>query len=561
MKSDFEFKALSWFVLASGLITGILILPGISQDPINLPKMCVLVVIGISILGLLISNPQKYLISGSKVFSLVLVFFFFQLSLVLLFADSPFSEQFYGTNGRNTGYLAYLGLLLLALGANITADHVLLKNTGYLLVIMGFLSASYGLLQTTGKDPISWNNPFNSVITFLGNPNFASSFLGICAVVTFALVLQKKIPLFRRIVFCFQVAFLVILTLRSRSQQGTLVFLSGAVLVFLFYIKGNPRLSRRILLNSYLAFVSIAATFAILGMLKIGPLSEFLYKLSVRQRGYYWHAAKDMMLSHPIFGVGLDSYDNWYLLERSANAAFNTPDTQSNSAHNIFLDLGAGGGVPLFAINLILSALAFRAIYKLFRRTSAYDWSIAAVSGAWVAYEAQALISINQLGVGVWGWILMGLIVGFEYKDRQSSKNVLNHKIPSKLSKVKSVSTNSAVGVILGAIIGSCLVFPVMRNDIEFRKATTNSDAQNLINKAMAQPMDLNRTLLAANLLASSNLIQSSLDLIDLVISKNPRNYDAWKMKYEFTPQGSADREMARQNLTKLNPYFKENNE
>ena len=152
----------------------------------------------------------------------------------------------------------------------------------------------------------------------------------------------------------------------------------------------------------------------------------------------------------------------------------------------------------------------------------------------------------------------MGLIVGFEYKERQSNHKDLNPKASSRINSKKVASKNSIIGLTLGAIIGACLVFPVFRNDIEFRKATTNSDAQNLINKATAEPIDLNRTLLAANLLASSRLIEPSLKLIDLVISKNPRNYDAWKLKYEFSPEGSKDREMAKQNLRKLNPYFVE---
>jgi O-antigen ligase len=557
MKLEFESKLLGWLVLASGLVAGIIILPGISQDPINLPKMIVIVVAGLSIFGLLVANPRRYINSGSKIFSIFLLLFLTQISLVLLFADSPFSEQFYGTNGRNTGFLAYLGLVLLAFGANIAANKELIKSTTYLLVGMGFVSAAYGLLQTIGSDPVKWNNPYNSVITFLGNPNFASSFLGICAVVTFAIALGEKISKIQRIVFALQVVLLVVLTMRSRSQQGTLVFLSGAALVFFFFLKSKPKFSK-IIVNSYLLMVGLLGTFAVLGMLNTGPLSEYLYKLSVRQRGYYWHAAKDMMFSQPIFGVGLDSYDNWYLLKRSANAAFNTPDTQSNSAHNIFLDLGASGGIPLFAINLFLSAMAFRAIYRLLRRSSSYDWSIAAISGAWVAYEAQAVISINQLGVGVWGWILMGLLVGFEYKDRQPNINVSSQRITYKIDKRKVVSTNSIVGISLGAIIGSSLVFPAMRNDIEFRKATTIPDAQNLINKATAQPMDLNRTLLAANLLASSNLVEPSINLIDLVISKNPRNYNAWKLKYTLTAPDSTDNEIARQNLRKLNPYFEE---
>jgi O-antigen ligase len=557
MKLEFESKLLGWLVLASGLVAGIIILPGISQDPINLPKMIVIVVAGLSIFGLLVANPRRYINSGSKIFSIFLLLFLTQISLVLLFADSPFSEQLYGTNGRNTGFLAYLGLVLLAFGANIAANKELIKSTTYLLVGMGFVSAAYGLLQTIGSDPVKWNNPYNSVITFLGNPNFASSFLGICAVVTFAIALGEKISKIQRIVFALQVVLLVVLTMRSRSQQGTLVFLSGAALVFFFFLKSKPKFSK-IIVNSYLLLVGLLGTFAVLGMLNTGPLSEYLYKLSVRQRGYYWHAAKDMMFSQPIFGVGLDSYDNWYLLKRSANAAFNTPDTQSNSAHNIFLDLGASGGIPLFAINLFLSAMAFRAIYRLLRRSSSYDWSIAAISGAWVAYEAQAVISINQLGVGVWGWILMGLLVGFEYKDRQPNINVSSQQITYKIDKRKVVSTNSIVGISLGAIIGSSLVFPAMRNDIEFRKATTIPDAQNLINKATAQPMDLNRTLLAANLLASSNLVEPSINLIDLVISKNPRNYNAWKLKYTLTAPDSTDNEIARQNLRKLNPYFEE---
>ena len=557
MKLDLESKLLGWLVLASGLVAGIIILPGISQDPINLPKMVVIVVAGFSIFGLLVSNPRRCINSGSKIFSIFLLLFFTQISLVLLFADSPFSEKFYGTNGRNTGFLAYLGLLLLALGANIAANKELIKTTSYLLVGMGFVSAAYGLLQTIGSDPVKWNNPYNSVITFLGNPNFASSFLGICAVVTFAIALGEKTSKIQRIVFALQVVLLVVLTMRSRSQQGTLVFLSGAALVFLFFLKSKPNFSKTIV-NSYLLLVGFLGTFAVLGMLNTGPLSGYLYKLSIRQRGYYWHAAKDMMLSQPIFGVGLDSYDNWYLLKRSANAALNTPDTQSNSAHNIFLDLGASGGIPLFAINLFLSAIAFRSIYRLLKRSSSYDWSIAAISGAWVAYEAQAVISINQLGVGVWGWILMGLLVGFEYKDRQLKINASSQQLSHKIDKIKVVSTYSIVGISLGAIVGSSLVFPALQNDIEFRKATTIPDAQNLIDKATAQPMDLNRTLLAANLLASSNLVEPSIELIDLVISKNPRNYNAWKLKYILMAQGSTDRESARQNLRKLNPYFEE---
>ena len=36
---------------------------------------------------------------------------------------------------------------------------------------------------------------------------------------------------------------------------------------------------------------------------------------------------------------------------------------------------------------------------------------------AWIAYQAQSLISIEFIGVSIWGWTLGGALIGLSLKD------------------------------------------------------------------------------------------------------------------------------------------------
>jgi O-antigen ligase len=552
--SNLESKFISTVVLLVGCGAGLFILPGIAQDPINLPKLFLIVLAASTLLGMLATKLPHVFVISNKAYLAILALFSTHITLVLLFSGAPFTQQFYGTNGRNTGYLAYISLIIIALASSLFSNLSMLQKSSYALILMGIVSGFYGILQTLGADPIKWNNPYNSVITFLGNPNFASSFLGICAVVIFAYLLADKISWTMKFVLAITCLTLIALTLRSNSQQGTLVFLVGAAFVFLVFLKSHSRYSRKPFFLGYISIVTISGILVLLGTLKLGPFADLLYKLSVRQRGYYWHAAREMMFSHPFFGIGLDSYGDWYFSTRSSDAAINTPQTQSNSAHSIFLDLGASGGIPLFILNISLSALTFFAIFRILRRQESFNWAFAAIAGAWIAYEAQAVISINQLGLGIWGWILMGLLIGYEFRTRPGTPQVktnLSSTVKRKIgNQGKIISIKLSAGLLVGMLIG----LPMLLADIKFRTATTKPDAQNLINASLAKPIDLDRTLLAAELLAKSNLNSAALALIDRVIEGNPRDINAWDIKFKLSAPGTADYLEAKLKLNSLNP-------
>jgi O-antigen ligase len=86
--------------------------------------------------------------------------------------------------------------------------------------------------------------------------------------------------------------------------------------------------------------------------------------------------------------------------------------TTSNSAHNVYLDILANGGFPLLLIYLSLLVLVLKSAYIGMKRSKNYDPIFTALVASWICYQLQAVISINQIGVVAWGWVLSGAVLG-----------------------------------------------------------------------------------------------------------------------------------------------------
>lgn len=547
-------------VLLCGPVVGLAITPTYSNDPINIPKFFLLTVFAVTILGVALSQVRNFTHGLNKWFLILATAFIIQMSLVLLFSSAPFNQQFYGMNGRNTGALSYFALICLAIGASLIAKTSYVEKVVYALLGTGLLTVGYGFLQTTGNDPVKWNNPYNSMLGFLGNPNFSSSFLGITSVAAVAFGLKVKSRIYLRIASVTYVLLALYLIIKSQSQQGVLVFAAGTAIVLYLYIRSHSILSKPIFRFTYLGLGSISGFIVIMGTLNQGPLGDLLYKVSVRQRGFYWRAAWEMMTANPIFGIGMDSFGDWYFPLRSANAAFYTPLTQSNSAHSIFLDLGSGGGFPLYLINISLAILTFVVGVKYLIRNKDFNWSFTAIFGAWIAYEAQSVISINQLGVGVWGWTLMGLIVGMEYNSRDKTANTepLNTqnrgRIVRKTKEKSFISSPQTLGAVAGLTFGLMIALPNFSADHNYRAATATKDAQTLIDASLARPEDLVRTLSSATALEASNLKDQALVLARHIVEESPNYHAAWQIILRLEPVGSPAYLEAVAKLNELNP-------
>ena len=552
----------SWIILTVGPATAIFITPTVSIDPINQSKMLIVATCGFAILGLLIVNFGIVYLKIFKPFQILLLLFFIQIILVLICSGAPFNQQFYGVSGRNTGAITYFSLVFIAAGAAFISNFKLIERVSLSLIVCGVLSAFYGLLQTFNLDPINWSNPYNPIVGFFGNPNFQSSFYGITAIAAFASVIGGSKKLYLRLAGCLYIFTVIFLILRSNSQQGMLVTGFGCLVVLFMYLIGNSSLAKSKVLFPFTLFSAVTSLIVLLGTLKIGPLADLLYKVSVRQRGFYWHSAIEMMQSHPFFGVGMDSFGDWYFKVRSEGAAFYTPNVMTNSAHNVFLELGAFGGYPLFLLHLALVLLTIWKITRFLQRNRRFNWAYAALVGAWIGYEAQAVISINQIGLAIWGWLLMGLLVGIEFKSRaeeeidSKSQNPKN-KSESRFERQRITKTSSSP-TILAAIIGATLalffVVPVFNNDAQMRQAGKSQNLQIFIQKATAKPLDSNRLVDASIILADNNLIPQARQLVDLALQNNPLFYNAWDLKLKLSDPNSSDYLEVKEKLNDLNP-------
>ena len=147
-------KFLSWLLVWTAGITTLFVLPTTAIDPINVPKLAIIAIGGFMALGALVG--ERKMLSQAK-YRLVQLFgglFILDLILVLLFSGSNFNQEFYGTFGRSTGFIAYFSLCALFLASVVASNTLSLSRIIWALLITGGASILYGLIQKISKSNI-----------------------------------------------------------------------------------------------------------------------------------------------------------------------------------------------------------------------------------------------------------------------------------------------------------------------------------------------------------------------------------------------------------------------
>ncbi len=522
--------------------TTLLVTPFFSYDPINVPRFLSVFIFGMMAFFLLLGSKKELLGLKYRIVVVASVAFVIWAVIAMFASKINLSDGVFGVTGRQTGFLAYLALIVLMLSAVLSSSANLQTKLVLLLVLAGLVSGLYGLLQSSGGDPFDWINPYSPVFGFFGNPNFQASFMGMAAVAAVALGLKSSEKLMIRVGFLAFVLLALFNIYKSKSQQGYLVFLAGVVVVAYLYVRGNSKLKKLSLVYVFASVVGFVAV--LLDILQKSPWSSILYKESVTFRGDFWRAGWKMTLDNPVFGVGLDGYRDYYRASRDLVTALRPgSDATTDSAHNVFLDISSGGGFPLLIIYVFLVGLTIFSAIKVIRRSTGFDVGFAAVLGAWVAYLAQSVISINQLGLAVWGWVLMGSIIGYEINTRE--------KIEVK--SVKSAYPTVAIG--LGLIIGLGVGLPLMVADATFRSTVKAGDVLKIEASVRQWPQSVVRMTLAAQILREGNLPERSIVIAREAVEFNPMNFEAWK-ELSLQPNATeSERVQALETMKKLDPF------
>ncbi len=539
----------------------VFVLWGVVNDPVNSTKHFLLGSVAISGLLIAIQWSFKLIWHDSKaILILSLLFIIFSMNAVMN-SESPLSQNLFGNFGRNTGFMAYfflVGILVATLGLRLKRSFEVLLNG---LLITGIINVVYCFWAWQFGDFIGWSNPYNTILGTFGNPNFIGAFLGIFVSVLFAFMVSPGRSMKLRL-YCLLPLLVALSEIKqSHAIQGIVVAAGGFALVLFFLIR--DKFSSLIPLLTFSGFVLVAGIVAVMGALQKGPLTQFIYKTSVSLRGEYWQAGISMGDKFPITGVGMDSYGDWYRRSRDASALILPgPNVVTNAAHNVNIDLLAFGGWPLFLTYVAILIVAATSIVKVVIRQKSFDWVFVGISVAWICYQVQGLISINQIGLAIWGWLLTGAVIAYEISGRENikvssqTKGIPRRKIGYSGSNI-SPQLIGGIGIVIGGLLGA----PPLSADMKWRSALQSGNVTNIeiaLRPGFFNPANSTKYEQAVQLFESNNLPDLSLKYAKIAVEFNPNSFDAWKLLYYISKTNAQEKKIALANMERLDPLNNE---
>jgi O-antigen ligase len=558
LSNNLELVLARYLSIGASVVT-LFVLAGPVADPVNVTKLLAGGVVAFGVLPLLLKREARRLFASHKLLFGLLICFTFLSLLSSLVSEAPFVQNFYGDSGRNTGFLTYLMLSLILLGSALISQGSSFNKILVWFLMAGLVNVLLGYWSWVFGDPIPWNNIYGNLLGTFGNPNFMGAFLGIFStalvVLAFGETLNMKWRLFAGSLWIATIPIM----LQTKAVQGVLLTLGGAglaVLIFLHYKFRKTWLS--ILYGS--AFAS-SAILAVLGALQIGPLAQYVYKRSVSLRGSYWNAAIEMGSSNPLTGVGMDAYGTFYREYRSENAATDTPgpEVASNAAHSVPLDFLAFGGFPLFILYTALLMVGLVSLVKVLRRKRDYDPVFLSLAMIWVTYQIQSLISINQLGLAIWGWVTTGALVAYERTTRASvlvAESSNKAKGKSKVNAKQELFTPALLAAI-GSGVGILIAIPPLTADASFRNAIKSQNLEKLeaaLVPSYFKPRNSRTLGNAVQILEESKLYEVGIKYAREGVKFNPMAFDAWKALYYSTNATPDEKSKAKEQMIKLDP-------
>ena len=545
-------------ILAFGsAFVAVIVVTGSVTDPVNVTKLFALGGVAVAASFAIGVNGYKRLWKdGKAAIAAVVIFIVLGLSAVAN-SDAPFVQNFYGEYGRNTGFLAYMLLILVFLSALALRAEGSFRLLIWGLILAGVVNVVYCLWVVIFGDFIPWNNPYGNILGTFGNPNFIGAFLGFFASAMVAFVIKNKLSIYLKITAGIIFLIAVYEIIDSSAIQGRVVVLAGLAIVGFYLIRSTfssvlPQLG-------YIAIVGVAGVFALLGALQKGPLTAYIYKTSVSLRGEYWQAGWNMALEKPFTGVGFDAYGDWYRKVRDAQAlVLPGPDTVTNAAHNVPFDVLASGGWPLFIPYVFIVLLAFIAIVKVTLREKKYNPVFVAMTVAWVGYQLQSIISINQIGLAIWGWLFSGALIAYEVSTRNvevAAPQEKKRKVSTSRSTEQHFSPTLLAGV--GLVIGGLIACPPYTADNKWRNALSSSSVEQLeaaLVPGYLSPSNSYKYASAVGIFEQNKFPDQAYKYAKVAVEFNPNDFDSWKILYSISKSSPEEKADALSNMKRLDP-------
>ena len=523
----------------------IAITPFWNKDGMIIPKLIIMFTLSMYLLPIIITN--RFLILSSKITRFIVIIqcvLLVQNLIVLISSSAPIEQQVFGRTGRGLGLVTTFSLAIVLIVTMLLVERNKENKILIGLILSGLISSLYSILQSFGIDLLKWDSRTNGVIGTLGNPNFQSAFAAMVLVPSILYFTKShKQYLLALIMFMF-FSFTIY---RTQSTQGIIAgFFSIAVALIIYSWYRNKLLFVFMLLSAL-----ISALFAILGMLNMGPISGYLYKVSVQSRGDFWRAAFNTANENPIFGVGLDSFGDYSLKYRDEVAANHSFAEYTDNAHNFFLEHAATGGYPSAILNLLITVSVLLAFMNIQRSIKKFDATTVSLFSSWAAFQMTAVISPGNLVTMHWNAILSGAILGIAKFVSPSPSPSQAPVTKANEGKIKSPTLVSSTFAITALVV----LFPLFNVDRMQLTGMKTGNANLVIKATTSYPESTVRYSLISRELLNSGLTQQSLELSRSGTRFNPNSAGLWALVLVNPNAQKGERIEAREKILQLDPF------
>ena len=542
-----------------------------AADPINTPKLILSLIVSGWLVGHLLDSYRKnpMIFRSQNFLNLFSILFFLGTMLISTLLTDVRITGLIGETQRRNGFLQYAALSIIFLYAARIIDLNYSIRIFKVAILTGVILSAYGLMQVFGNDFIKWDNPYNSMISTVGNPNFAAAILAILASLSLFGLFIKRIPTLYKVISLLVILMSLLAIIRSESRQGLLiVFFSCTFYITLFFLAKYRKTG--LLALPFALFLTLLA---ILGMLQKGPLANLLYKDSVSVRGYYWRAGIEMWQANPLTGIGIDRYGAFFKEFREATYPLRYGfDLNSTNAHNVVIQLFSTGGIFVGLSYLFLMAVILTSGVRLVMRSTGDDLKVSlSVLSAWIGFQAQSLISIDNIGVSVWGWLLGGAVLGLA--QNTSSKNDQGSGIVNNSSNKKLVKINLFQPAVSFITLIPIVILTLSLSRVESNVLVVKSLANPAISENRNRVFDYASKVLTNPLADPSYKLQVSLVMADMgykeeafiqirnLSSGDPRNLDFLRalIFFESENQNVENLIALRNSVSKYDPWNAQN--
>jgi hypothetical protein len=190
---------------------------------------------------------------------------------------------------------------------------------------------------------------------------------------------------------------------------------------------------------------------------------------------------------------------------------------------------------------------------KVIKRSKAFNAGFVGLVAGWVAFQAQSIISINQIGLALWGWVLSGLIIGYEIKTRDSAE-VVEKKIGKSAKKPVQTSAATTVAIFVGLVVGVLIGMPPYLASAQYKGALESGDPTVIQEAAYIWPTDASRMIQVATTLDQNKLEDQGLQVAQDAVEKFPENFGVWATLNSMSKASVEQKAEALAQMKRLDP-------